>query len=91
MLTRRGRGFGASVNECVSNRAETTCSIAIAVILSAAKDLSTLADEILRCAQDDSQGIGQVISAQILKPWGTQLLKSRATEHQRFVESVYAR
>ncbi len=38
-----------------SNCAETTCSIAIAVILSAAKDLSTLADEILRCAQDDSR------------------------------------
>ncbi len=38
----------------------------MAVILSAAKDLSRIAREILRCAQDDNQENGQVNSAQIL-------------------------
>ena len=63
---RAGSFFEVGHTNVFATARKQTCSIAAAVILSVAKDLSTLAAEILRCIQDDSQGIGQVNAAQIL-------------------------
>ena len=48
----------------------------MAVILSAAKNLSRITGEILRCAQDDNQENGQVISAQSLSQFARKIFAS---------------